>query len=77
MRALLPFFVTAAVALSLGAVAQDRSAHDRNRLSTIDGQWGRGHAENHEWYKDLKGTGYSCCSGTFNGVDGDCRPTHA
>jgi hypothetical protein len=79
MRALLPFFVTAAVVLSLGATAQDRSAHDHGGQSTIDGQWGRGHAENHDWYKDLMqpGTGYSCCNGTFNGVDGDCRPTRA
>ena len=49
------------------------------RQSTIDGQRGHGHAENHDWYKDLKqpGTGYSCCNGTFNGVEGDCRPTRA
>lgn len=44
-----------------------------------DGYHGQGHAENHDWYKDLKqpGTGYSCCNGTTNGIDGDCRPTRA
>ena len=73
MRVLVPFFVTASVAasLALGAAAQDHSS--------IDGQRGQGHAENHDWYKDLKqpGTGYSCCNGSFNGVEGDCRPTRA
>jgi len=79
MRVLSPFFVTAAVVLSLGAAAQDQLGHDHGSQSTIDGQWSRGHAENHDWYRDLKqpGTGYSCCNGTFNGVDGDCRPTRA
>jgi hypothetical protein len=40
---------------------------------------GQGHAENHDWYKQLKqpGTGFSCCNGTINGVEGDCRPTRA
>jgi len=44
-----------------------------------DGQHGQGHAENHDWYQQLKqpGTGYSCCNGTANGVEGDCRPTRA
>ncbi len=73
MRVLVPIFVTASIVASVafGAVAQDHSA--------VDGQWGHGHAENHDWYKDLKqpGTGYSCCNGSFNGVDGDCRPTRA
>ncbi len=43
------------------------------------GHYGRGHAENHDWYKDLKqpGTGYSCCNGTTDGREGDCRPTRA
>ena len=40
---------------------------------------GQGHAENHDWYQELKqpGTGFSCCNGTANGVEGDCRPTRA
>jgi hypothetical protein len=44
-----------------------------------DGLHGQGHAENHDWYQQLKqpGTGYSCCNGTINGVEGDCRPTRA
>ena len=43
------------------------------------GQHGVGHAENHDWYQQLKqpGTGYSCCNGTANGIEGDCRPTRA
>jgi hypothetical protein len=44
-----------------------------------DGVHGVGHADNHDWYRELKqpGTGYSCCNGTTNGVEGDCRPTRA
>ncbi len=42
-----------------------------------DGHYGQGHAENHDWYKDLKqpGTGYSCCNG--DAAHGDGRPTRA
>ena len=49
------------------------------RVQAQDGHYGQGHAENHDWYKELKqpGTGYSCCNGTANGVEGDCRPTRA
>ena len=44
-----------------------------------DGHHSQGHAENHDWYQGLKqpGTGFSCCNGTANGVEGDCRPTRA
>ena len=44
-----------------------------------DGHRNDGHAQNHDWYQDLKrpGTNYSCCNGSMNGVDGDCRPTRA
>jgi hypothetical protein len=43
------------------------------------GWYGQNHAENHDWYKELKqpGTGFACCNGTVNGVEGDCRPTRA
>jgi hypothetical protein len=53
-------------------LAQDGHRHDQ-------GWRGEGHAENHDWYRDLKqpGTGLSCCNGTTNGVEGDCRPTRA
>ena len=49
------------------------------RVQAQDGQHGQGHAENHDWYKELKqpGTGFSCCNGTTNGIEGDCRPTRA
>jgi hypothetical protein len=41
------------------------------------GHRGDGHAENHDWYQDLKQpeTGYSCCNG--DATSGDCRPTRA
>jgi len=43
------------------------------------GDHGVGHAENHDWYLDLKqpGTGYPCCNGSAGSVNGDCRPTRA
>ena len=60
------FSVALLFALAAGASAQD-------------GYHGQGHAENHDWYRDLKqpGTGYSCCNGTADGRFGDCRPTRA
>lgn len=35
-----------------------------------------GHAEHHDWYKDLRqpGTGYSCCNALTSTGEGDCRP---
>ena len=58
--------------VNIPARAQD--AHDH-----AQGQYGQGHSENHDWYKELKqpGTGYSCCNGRSNTSDGDCRPTRA
>ncbi len=69
--------VAATVAFALAATAQDMSTHQNG--DTIIGQHGQGHAENHDWYKELKqpGTGYSCCNGSADGIDGDCRPTRA
>lgn len=69
--------VAATVAFALAATAQDMSTHQNG--DTIIGQHGQGHAENHDWYKELKqpGTGYSCCNGSVDGIDGDCRPTRA
>ncbi|HTE79649.1 MAG TPA: hypothetical protein VK634_03045 [Reyranella sp.] len=59
--------------VATSSVAQDGGPGDST------GQHGRGHAENHDWYQELKqpGTGYSCCNGTINGIEGDCRPTRA
>ena len=67
--------IAASLAFGLNAAAQDIATHQHD----YDGTRNFGHAENHDWYKDLKqpGTGYSCCNGTMNGVDGDCRPTRA
>jgi len=69
--------VAATVAFAFAAAAQDISSHRHG--DTIVGQHGQGHAENHDWYKELKqpGTGYSCCNGPVNGIEGDCRPTRA
>jgi hypothetical protein len=73
-----PLSIAASVmfALTASANAQDIATHQHD---DIDGTRNVGHAENHDWYKDLKqpGTGYSCCNGSVNGVEGDCRPTRA
>jgi hypothetical protein len=65
--------VLLAVAVGLRVYAQD------GRAGVTSGTHGQGHAENHDWYKELKqpGTGYSCCNGTINDIEGDCRPTRA
>jgi hypothetical protein len=70
--------VAACGAFAFTAAAQDSSSH-RHGDTIIDGQHGNGHAEHHDWYKELKqpGTGYSCCNGSVNGIEGDCRPTRA
>jgi hypothetical protein len=54
--------------------ARAQDAHDH-----AQGQYGQGHSENHDWYKELKQpeTGYSCCNGRSNTSEGDCRPTRA
>jgi hypothetical protein len=59
--------------IAASSVAQDGRGDDPT------GQHGQGHVENHDWYQELKqpGTGYSCCNGTMNGIEGDCRPTRA
>jgi hypothetical protein len=77
MRLLAPgFFLACAIATvaAVGVRAQDPSGGLR-----AEGHYGHGHAENHDWYKELKqpGTGYSCCNGRANSADGDCRPTRA
>ncbi len=63
----------AALFVATSSIAQD------GRPGDFTGQHGQGHAENHDWYQELKqpGTGYSCCNGTMNGIEGDCRPTRA
>jgi hypothetical protein len=56
--------------------AQDAHDHAQGQNG---GQYGQGHSENHDWYKELKqpDTGYSCCNGRSNTSEGDCRPTRA
>src|SRR5258708_3130958 len=65
-RCVLSVFACASLLIGTVALAQD-------------GHHGRGHAERHDWYQQLKqpGTGFSCCNGTTNGIEGDCRPTRA
>src|SRR5262249_43057524 len=43
------------------------------------GRHGEGHAENHDWYKDLRqpDNGSRCCNGSVDGKRGDCRPTQS
>lgn len=40
------------------------------------GRHGDGHAQHHDWYKDLRqpDTGVRCCNGSVDGQAGDCRP---
>jgi hypothetical protein len=73
-RCVLSVFAFAWVFASVMAFAQD--GHSPGEAA---GRHGQGHAENHDWYQQLKqpGTGFSCCNGTTNGVEGDCRPTRA
>lgn len=65
----------AIVGLAVGSWAQDSRPQGRPQHS----HHGAGHAENHDWYRGLTqpGTGSSCCNGTKDGVEGDCRPTRA
>jgi len=65
-------FVLAGAGLPASAWAQDSHRLDQ-------GRHGEGHAQSHDWYQELKqpGSGASCCNGTINGVEGDCRPTRA
>ena len=63
----------------VGMAAMLGAAGFFSSASAQEGHRGAGHAENHDWYQDLKqpGTGFSCCNGTVNGAEGDCRPTRA
>ncbi|HYC66524.1 MAG TPA: hypothetical protein VEC14_17470 [Reyranellaceae bacterium] len=65
----------AAIFLLLAPFAGGAFAQDGHR----NGHHGQGHAENHDWYQELRqpGTSYSCCRGTKDGIEGDCRPTRA
>jgi hypothetical protein len=77
-----PLSIAVLMAFAFAAAAQDFSRHQHG--SNAESDRNVGHAENHEWYKDLKqpGTGYSCCNGNISGpngvvIEGDCRPTRA
>jgi hypothetical protein len=72
----MPFRAQSVVVVCLALVL---TAFFSARVLAQDGAHGQGHAENHDWYQTLKqpGTGYSCCNGTIDGREGDCRPTRA
>ena len=75
----MPRYAFVAVASAFGlALSPTPSALSQDGLPDR-GLHGHGHAQNHDWYQELKqpSTGYSCCNGTANGVEGDCRPTRA
>jgi hypothetical protein len=43
-----------------------------------DGNRGHGHAQYHDWYKELKNSeGVECCNAHTAQGDGDCRPVSA
>ncbi len=67
---------TASIIAGSAARAQHPPDASRDRA---EGQYGDGHAQNHDWYQDLKqpDTGYSCCNGRSASSEGDCRPTRA
>jgi hypothetical protein len=73
---LMPFRIRSVVALSITLFI---STAVGLRAYAQVGNHGEGHAENHDWYRELKqpGTNMSCCNGAMNGVEGDCRPTRA
>jgi len=72
-------FVSVALACMLAGASVPSPAFSQDSHRPDHGLRGDGHAENHDWYQELKqpGTGFSCCNGTINGVEGDCRPTRA
>lgn len=77
----MPRYVLVGVVLAcaLAAASAFNSAFSQDSHRSDHGWHGQGHAENHDWYQELKqpGTGFACCNGTINGVEGDCRPTRA
>jgi hypothetical protein len=77
MRLSAPGFLLVCAIAFVGAVGA--RGQNGQPFGDAQGRHGAGHAENHDWYQKLKQpqTGYSCCSGSANGVDGDCRPTRA
>jgi hypothetical protein len=67
----------ASALLSIAVIAIAASAAGQS--SPPSGRHGDGHAENHDWYKDLRqpDTRSRCCNGTVDGKQGDCRPTQS
>jgi hypothetical protein len=75
----MPRYVIGIFAFATMLVGTPAFAQDGHSFDPAQGRHGQGHAEHHDWYQQLKqpGTGFSCCNGTTNGVEGDCRPTRA
>lgn len=59
----------------LAAMAQSALPSGRS-FDSAQGRHGDGHAQHHDWYKDLRqpDIGSRCCNGTVDGKQGDCRP---
>jgi hypothetical protein len=62
-------------AIALGSMILAVAVKCTGPVRAQDGIRNHGHAENHDWYRDLKtNSGYSCCNGSEDGTEGDCRP---
>ncbi len=77
------WFVLVLALSPLAAMAQSTAPSGRpfdyaqgRPFDYAQGRHGDGHAENHDWYKDLKqpDIGSRCCNGSVDGKQGDCRP---
>lgn len=67
-----------AAVLVLAIIALALVALGYGLASAQSGNHGDGHAEHHDWYRDLLTPhGTPCCNGTVDGRDGDCRPVQA
>jgi hypothetical protein len=63
-------FVVAVLLTIVAAVVVNGPAHAQTA------NYGDGHSQNHDWYRELKTqSGWSCCNGDEG--HGDCRPAQA
>ena len=74
----LKWFALVLVLSPLATMAQSTAPSGRP-FDYAQGRHGDGHAENHDWYKDLRqpDNGSRCCNGSVDGKLGDCRPTQS
>ena len=64
------------VILTGGAIS---TCHEARGQSDVHGDGhAHQHAQHHDWYRSLLTPhGHSCCNGTVDGREGDCRPVQA